>query len=316
MQHVGPIFFGLCVGVVVPILLARFVMRADWRTIRNVCFLWYGSLVIVFVVGGLANAEEVAAWAPIFALLMSIWVVPALSLILKLWGRLGATGGQAAAGSARRPFWARAPLAVMSPLQWAVAALLLVGGVGFAFWQDHRDLNASVHVLRQMFAVPEGAVVLEASRLTETSAERPQVEAIVQLTPAQFEGFRARMEGDQIWPGAGARFGGAPLRVTSPETVRWRPAMPARITVGRSFANWSRLTEAPVRSIRNGRVLCLSLRSLVLNTHAERSAARANKDYPRYVAVDCADVAPDEGRGVVALAALDLDSRMLYMIIR
>ena len=38
-----------------------------------------------------------------------------------------------------------------------------------------------------MFAVPEGAVVLEASRLTETSAERPQVEAIVQLTPAQFE---------------------------------------------------------------------------------------------------------------------------------
>lgn len=308
MQHIGFILFYLCAAIFVPILLARFVMRADWRTIRNACFLWYGVLVLP---GALTASSETLGWAVILAMYLSIPVVPVLSLILKLWGRLGAMGGQDPAGTVRRPFWVRVPLAVMSPLQWAVAALVVVGVVGFVFWRDQRDLDASVDVLRQMFAVPEGAAVLEARRLSEAPVETPRVEAIAQLTPVQFEHFRALMNADRAWPGAGARFGGAPFDVTSPETIRWR-ALPASIKVGKKIGGWSRLTKAPVESIRNGRVLCLSLRSLPRVTRAER----ADKDAPHYAARDCADVAPEETGGLVALAALDLDTRTLYMIIR
>lgn len=310
METVGIFSFYFCAAIFVPILLARFVVRADWRTIRNAGFLWYGVLVVIGLSGSVQTKGEGLGWTLILATFCSFWGLPALALIFKLWGLLGATSGQAAVGTARHPFWARFPLSVMSPLQWAVAALLLVGVVAYSFWRDQRDLNASVHVLRQMFAVPEGAVVREARRLTEAPVETPRVEAIVQLTPVQFEGFRARMEADRAWPGANARFGGAPLDVTSPETIRWR-ALPAKIKVGKHWTHWSRLTAAPVEGIRNGRVLCLSLRRSARNTHAESGI----EDSPHYVAQDCADVAPDERGGLVALAALDLDSRTLYMII-
>jgi hypothetical protein len=309
MATAGVLLFYLCAAIVVPILLARFVIRADWRTIRNASLLWYGCL---FLPGAVTANEELLGWALLIATFSSFWAFPLLSLILKLWRRIGATDGQAAAGTAHRPFWIRIPLAIMSPSQWSVAALLLVGVVGFVIWRDQRDLDASVHILRQMFAVPEGATVRNARLLIKAPVETPRVEAIVQLTPVQFESFRARMEVDRAWPGAGASYDDAPLAVTSPETIRWR-GLPAKFKVGmKSFAKWSRLTAAPVEGIRNGRVLCLSLRRFQRDMRAERE----NKDAPRYTARDCADVAPDERAGLLALAALDFDSRTLYMIIR
>lgn len=306
METAGVLFFYLCAAIFVPILLARFVIRADWRSIRNASFLWYG---VLFLPGAVTANEEWLGSGLILAIFSSFWAIPLLSLILKLWGllsgRLRATFGLAAAGTARSPFWARVRLTVMS-----AAALLIVGVVAFNFWRNQRDLDASVQVLRQMFAVPEGAVVRKARRLGEAPVETPRVEAILQLTPAQFESFRARMEADRAWPGVGARFRGAPLDVTSSETIRWR-ALPATFRVDGNLIGWSRLTGPPVEGIRNGRFMCLSLWEL----ERDRRAKRANKDAPHYAARDCAGVEAKVRLGYGALAALDLDSRTLYMII-
>ncbi|MEI8146593.1 MAG: hypothetical protein WCH83_14125 [Alphaproteobacteria bacterium] len=303
METAGVQFFYLCAAIVVPILLARFVIRADWRTVRNASLVWYGVLFLPFAVT--AN-EEWLGWGLIIALFSSFWGIPLLSLILKLWGPLSAKFGLAAAGTAPRPYWGRVWLAVMS-----AAALWVLGIHAFNFWRAQRDLDASVHFLRQMFAVPEEAVVREARRLGKVTLEIPRGEAIVQLTPVQFESFRARMEADRAWPGAGARIGGAPLGVTSPETIRWR-ALPATFKVDGHSNRWSRLTAEPVEGIRNGRFMCLFLSEL----ERDRRAEHANKDAPRYAARDCADVAPEVRGGREALAALDFDSRTLYMIIQ
>ncbi len=130
MQHAGPVFFYLCAAIFVPVLLARFVIRADWLTIRNASFLWYGALVLP---GAVTVSSELLGWALILAMFMSFWVLPLLSLMLKLWRLLGARGGPAAPGTARRPFSARVPLAVTSLLQCVVVVLLLAGAVAFAF---------------------------------------------------------------------------------------------------------------------------------------------------------------------------------------
>jgi hypothetical protein len=303
MKTAGVLFFYLCAAIFVPILLARFVIRADWRTIRNASFLWYG---VLFIPGAVTANEEWLGGGLILAIFSSFWAIPLLSLILKRWGLLSAKFGLAAAGTAHSPFWARVRLTVMS-----AAALWIVGVIAFNFWRDQRDLDASVNFLRQMFAVPEGAIVREARRLGKVTLEIPRGEVIVQLTPVQFESFRARMEADRAWPGAGARIGGAPLEVTSPETIRWR-ALSATFKVDGHFNRWSRLTAKPVDGIRNGRFMCLFLWEL----ERDMRAKHANKDTPRYAARDCADVAPEVHRGREALAALDFDYRTLYMIIQ
>ena len=80
MEQLLGIFVYVCAALVVPILLARVVVRAEWRTIRNACFLWYGFLMLVL--GGFEGAEGFG-WVLIMAMFWSIPAVPVISLVMK-----------------------------------------------------------------------------------------------------------------------------------------------------------------------------------------------------------------------------------------
>lgn len=183
MEELPGIFIYLCAAFVVPIFLARVVVRAEWRTIRNACFVWYGFLMLVL--GGFKSAEGFG-WVLILAMFWSIPAVPVISLVMKVWKRLGGGSMDAAAARAERPIWARFPLARMSPAQWSVTALLLAGIALFAYWQDQRDLNARADVLRDYFGLSIDTKFADVRRISKSSITMPRVEAIVRLSDSQF----------------------------------------------------------------------------------------------------------------------------------
>jgi hypothetical protein len=92
LQQIGSLFGYLCIALIVPVLIARFITRADWRTVRTAGIIWYGFLVLAF--GGPFKPEALG-WAMIFAMYFSILAVPLLALVLRLvsflWTRFGGT---------------------------------------------------------------------------------------------------------------------------------------------------------------------------------------------------------------------------------
>lgn len=90
MNQIVPLLVYLGAALVVPVLIARFILRAEWRMVRNACIIWYSLLVLIF--GGPFKPEALG-WAMIFAMYFSILAIPLLSLILKLgsfvWTRFG-----------------------------------------------------------------------------------------------------------------------------------------------------------------------------------------------------------------------------------
>jgi hypothetical protein len=85
MDQLEGILVYSCIAVAVPVVLARFVVRAEWRTIRNACLFWYGFLFIAF---GAGTSAEAVGWAMIFAMYFSIVAVPLVALVLSSWGWL------------------------------------------------------------------------------------------------------------------------------------------------------------------------------------------------------------------------------------
>jgi hypothetical protein len=83
MDQLEGILVYSCIAVAVPVVLARFVVRAEWRTIRNACLLWYGFLFIAF---GAGTSAEAVGWAMIFAMYFSILAAPVIALGLRGWG--------------------------------------------------------------------------------------------------------------------------------------------------------------------------------------------------------------------------------------
>jgi hypothetical protein len=55
MEQLPGILLYFCVAILVPIVLAWFVVRAEWRTVRNTCLIWYGFLLLAF--GSLRSQE-------------------------------------------------------------------------------------------------------------------------------------------------------------------------------------------------------------------------------------------------------------------
>ena len=80
MNQIAPLFAYLCAALIVPVLVARFIVRAHWRTIRNSCMIWYSFLVLVF--NGLFNPAGLG-WAMIFAMYFSLLAIPLLSLAFR-----------------------------------------------------------------------------------------------------------------------------------------------------------------------------------------------------------------------------------------
>jgi hypothetical protein len=64
-------------------------VRADWRSIRNACIIWYGGLLVIF---GAFSSQQGFGWALIFAMFFSVPALPVITLVLKLWNRLGRSG--------------------------------------------------------------------------------------------------------------------------------------------------------------------------------------------------------------------------------
>lgn len=307
MEQLPGIFIYACAALVVPIVLARVVVRADWRTIRNACLLWYGFLMLVL--GGYRSAEGFF-WVLIIAMFWSIPAVPVISLVMKVWTRLGGHSQDANTTRGDRPVWARFPLARMSPAQWSVTALLLAGFVLFAYWQDQRDLSARAEVLRQYFGLSDDTRFADVRRISKSSTVTPRVEAIVRFSDAQFRVYRDSLDDSRKWPLNTAKYDDASVDVVAPGTIKWRD-LPFPTYAGDRRVNWYNLSRKEAASMRQGRVLCIALKRKKTGTQAELR----DPTVPRYSARDCADLARTDGGTTVVLGALDFETRSLHMII-
>ena len=203
MEQLPDIFIYVCAALVVPIVVARLVVRAEWRTIRNACLVWYGFLMLVL--GGFKSTEGFG-WVLIMAMFWSIPAVPVISLVMKVWKRLGESSMDTAAVRAERPIWARFPIARMSPAQWSMTALLLAGIALFAYWQDQRDLNARADILRQYFGLSVDTTFADVRRMSKSSITTPRIEAIVRFSDSQFRAYRDSLDNLRIWTLETARF--------------------------------------------------------------------------------------------------------------
>jgi hypothetical protein len=69
----------------VPILLARYVLRASWQTIGVAYAIWFGFLVFAMLLHAPSGLfDEAAGWAMILAFFLSIPVVCGLVLVIGL----------------------------------------------------------------------------------------------------------------------------------------------------------------------------------------------------------------------------------------
>lgn len=70
---------------VVPVLIARFLLRGSWPMIGLAYALWFGFLLLQLPLGAATGQmSEMAGWAMILALYLTIPVVSALVLVMKL----------------------------------------------------------------------------------------------------------------------------------------------------------------------------------------------------------------------------------------
>jgi hypothetical protein len=85
----GWIFF-IAAVFAVPIMISKLVLRGSWRAIGLAYAIWFGFLLLQISLGVLSGqASEMAGWAMILAVYLSIPVISALVLFLRLGKALG-----------------------------------------------------------------------------------------------------------------------------------------------------------------------------------------------------------------------------------
>lgn len=305
MQELPAIFVYFCVAVFVPIAIARFVVRADWRTVGYASLIWYGFL---FLATGGFHSQEALGWVFILAMFLSIPALPVIALVLKGWGWLGQrTVGTATAVPYLRS-WQRIRLSILSPAQWSLLALLAAGYFVATYWYEQRDLNARTEVLRQLLALPAGMKFTDVQSL-KSSMIAPRIAATVRFTEPQFGAFAALLDDAPRWQQGPPNYDGAPVEMIAPENIRWRD-VPLPKQAGDRFVNWTKLSAADVRNLRRGRAVCIALQF-------KPGVSRKTKtgETPRYAARDCSEPAKTDRVSVIVLGALDFDTRTLHMII-
>jgi multidrug transporter EmrE-like cation transporter len=67
-----------------PSLLARYLVGGEWRQVGIAYALWFGILFLAFVAPKGGTIEEKLGWVAIFAMLVSIFAVPALTLAQRI----------------------------------------------------------------------------------------------------------------------------------------------------------------------------------------------------------------------------------------
>ena len=306
MEQLPGLFIYVCVAVFVPIALARFVVRAEWRTIGTAALIWYGFLFLA--TGSGLHSQEALGWAFILAMFLSIPALPVIALALKGWARLGHRSSAAPTSAQDPRWWQRIRLSVLSPEQWSLLALLVAGYFGTAHWYEQRDLDARAEVLRQMLDLPAGTRFAEFQSL-KSSAMEPRIAAKVRFTEPQFNTFIARLDTAPRWQAGPPHYDGAPVEMISPETIRWRD-VPLPVQAGTHFVNWTKLSAAEIRSLRRGRAVCIALQFIPGGSRTTRTST-----VPRFAARDCSDTAKSDRVSVIALGALDFDTRTLHVLI-
>lgn len=305
MEQLPGILIYLCVAVIVPVALARFVVRAQWRVVRSACLIWYGFLLLAF--GALGNAEGFG-WALIFAMFFSILAVPIIAAVLTGWRWLGRNNTGAASVGPGRPWMQRFPLSLMSPAQWSLVAVLIAGGFLGSYWYEQRDLAARVEVLRQLLDLPKGTK-FAAIQSRASPAIAPRIAATVRLTEPQLRAFAAQLDTAPRWPGGPPKYDGAPVEMIAPETIKWRD-VPLPVRAGNHFVNWTTLSAADIRNLRRGRAVCIALQFKQGSSRSTRAG-----EAPRYAARDCSEWASTDRVAAIAIGALDFDTRTLHVLI-
>lgn len=306
MDQIPALIFYALVAVIVPIALARLIVRADWKVIRNACLLWYGLLF--FGLAGFRSAEHFG-WVLILAMFFSIPAVPLFSLILKLWKLLGKKPYPSTNANTTRSWWTRFPSARMSPKQWTVVGMILVGGILYVSWQDRQDINARTDVLRTFFALPSDIQFTEVNRVSKSAATNPRIEAVAAFTVSQWESYLKQTNNTPPWSLKDVVLGGKPLDIAAAGILSWRTS-PLPEMVGDRRVRWSNRFRERVPAIRNGRWLCIALSFKRWDERGEGDRSTL----PEYAALDCSTIKPKEKVSKLVIGVLDLDNRMLHMV--
>lgn len=131
MSQLSDLLVYSCLALIVPIALARLLVRADWRTVLHACLIWYGFLFLAM--GGFKGHDNLG-WVFVLAMFLSIPALPAIALALKLWKRL-AQRTIATAVTVPDGRWSRRiRLPMISPAQWLLLALLAAGCIMATYW--------------------------------------------------------------------------------------------------------------------------------------------------------------------------------------
>ncbi len=306
MEQLPGIFFIACLAFIIPVAIAHFVVRADWRTILKTCLIWYGSLFLAF--GAFSGGDRVG-WTLLAAMFFSVPAVPIIAAVLRGWNWLGRSKVGVASTGLSRPLLQRFPWSLVTPEQLAAVALLAVAYFGYSRWSEQRDLHARAELAGRFLDLPAGTK-FSAFQTSNSPATAPRIAAIVRFTKPQFEAFVAQLEQVPLWPQGPPQYDGAPVEVVSPQNIRWRE-VPLPVQAGNRFVSWNNLSAAELRSLRRGRVLCIALQRKPGSNRGTNSSG-----VPSYAANDCSELAKTERVSVIVLGALDFETQTLHMIIK
>jgi hypothetical protein len=304
MDNLGPILLIVFVTVVVPVAIARYGVRAEWRTVLWTCLVWYGLIICLT-----GTSQDGLGWALLIAPIFSIPAIPIIAFALKTWTWLGRANAGVTIVAAKLPGMRQFPLSLLSPAQWMAAALLVAGWWLGSTWLEQRDLNARADVLRPFFNLPEGAKFSGFQSFNSPLAA-PRIAVKMRFSEREFKSFATQIDQGSAWKNGVPDYDGAPLEAPSVETIRWRD-LPMPVRAGTEFVSWSNLSGAEIESVRRGRVLCIALQRKPGVFRVEKM-----KGVPRYLAKDCSDIPETDRVSILALGTLDFETRTLHMMIK
>ncbi len=306
MEQLAGGAFITCLVFIIPVALAYFVVRADWRIILKTCLIWYGFLLLTF---GALNNSDGAGWALIAAMFYSTFAIPIISAMLKGWGWLGrSTVGVATTGPIR-PWLQQFPISFLSPAQWGMLAVVVTGYFLGTYWYEQRDLNQRATLAGRFLGLPTKTTF--ASFQSTNSAElAPKIAAIVRFKDSDFTSFIAQLDNGPVWPQGIPHYDGAPVEVLSIENIKWRDH-PLPKQVGDEFVSWNNLSAQDITKMQSGRVLCIALQR-----KPRERRGKGSDGLPRFTAKDCSEIAKAEHVSAIVLSAIDLNTKVLHLIIK
>jgi hypothetical protein len=207
-------------------------------------------------------------------------------------------------------YWRGFRLRRMTTVQWIISGLLLVGVVLFARWHNSQDNETRTRVLRSLLDLPPTTIISDFQRLNKSDPKAPRIALIAQLSQAEMDSYRAKLE-SPLWLSRIPDFGDTALQVISPGSIKWR-SLPTPVAVGNNGVGWSSLSARAVARIRNGHMLCVALQ--------ERKLAGKSGGGPTqlrsFTARDCIDVPRTDTGLTILFGAIDHDTRTLHAMIQ